>query len=77
MGFSRREYWSGLPFPSPGDLSDPGIEPTYVCVYIYIPRFLILAIQPNTNLDIPVKGSAGVIKVQKLWKASWLVDLIT
>ena len=24
--FSRREYWSGLPFPSPGDLPDPGIE---------------------------------------------------
>ena len=26
MGFSRQEYWSGLPFPSPGDLSDPGIK---------------------------------------------------
>ena len=27
MGFSRQEYWSGLPFPSPGDLPEPGIEP--------------------------------------------------
>ena len=27
MEFSRQEYWSELPFPSPGDLSDPGIEP--------------------------------------------------
>ena len=27
MGFSRQEYWSGLPFPSPGDLPDPGIRP--------------------------------------------------
>ena len=27
MGFSRQEYWSGLPFPSPGDLPDLGIEP--------------------------------------------------
>ena len=27
MGFSRQEYWSGLPFPSPGDLPDPGITP--------------------------------------------------
>ena len=27
MGFSRQEYWSGMPFPSPEDLPDPGIEP--------------------------------------------------
>ena len=27
MGFSRQEYWSGLPFPSPEDFPDPGIEP--------------------------------------------------
>ena len=27
MGFSRQEYWSGLPFPSPGNLPNPGIEP--------------------------------------------------
>ena len=26
-GFSRQEYWSGLPFPSPGELPNPGIEP--------------------------------------------------
>ena len=28
MGFSRQEYWSGLPFPPPGDLPDPGIKHT-------------------------------------------------
>ena len=28
MEFSRQEYWSGLPFPSPGDILNPGIEPT-------------------------------------------------
>ena len=28
VGFPRLEYWSGLPFPSPGDLPDPGIEPS-------------------------------------------------
>ena len=28
MGFSRQEYWSGLPFPPPGDLPNPGMEPT-------------------------------------------------
>ena len=30
MGFSRQEYWSGLPLPSAGDLSDPGTKPTFV-----------------------------------------------
>ena len=29
MEFSRQEYWSGWPFPSPGDLPDPGIKPSY------------------------------------------------
>ena len=29
MGSPRKEYWSGLPFPSPGDLSDPGIKPMF------------------------------------------------
>ena len=27
MGYSRQEFWSGLPFPPPGNLPDPGIEP--------------------------------------------------
>ena len=30
MGFSRQEYWSGLTFPPPGDLPDPGMEPTFL-----------------------------------------------
>ena len=29
MGFLRQEYWSGLPFPSPGDLPDPGLKSTF------------------------------------------------
>jgi len=29
MGFPRQGYWSGLPFPSSGDLPDPGVKPTY------------------------------------------------
>ena len=32
MGFPRQEYWSGLPFPSAGNLSDPGIEPMWKSV---------------------------------------------
>ena len=30
MGFPRQEYWSGVPFPTPGDLPNPGIEPTFL-----------------------------------------------
>ena len=33
MEFSWQEYWSGLPFPSPGDLPDPGIEPRPLALY--------------------------------------------
>ena len=32
MGFSRQEYWSGFPFPSPGDLLDPWIEPAFLAL---------------------------------------------
>ena len=55
MGFSRQEYWSGLPFPSPGDLAGPGIklgspalqadslssEPTGKLLYILIVQIYI------------------------------------
>ena len=34
MGFSRQECWSGLPFPSPGDLPDPGIEPGFPALQV-------------------------------------------
>ena len=32
MGFSRQKYWSGFPFPTPGDLPDPGIKPRSLCL---------------------------------------------
>ena len=32
MGFPRQEYWSGLPFPFPGALPDPGIEPMFLAL---------------------------------------------
>ena len=46
MGFSRQEYWSGLPFPSPGDLSNPGIEPRFPA--------LLAGSLPTENLCVPV-----------------------
>ena len=40
MGFSRQEYWSGLPCPPPGDLPDPGIEPVSLMSPALAGRFL-------------------------------------
>ena len=45
MGFPRQKYWSGLPFPSPGDLPDPGIEPrspASLQVILYNPGFFTI-----------------------------------
>ena len=39
IGLSQQEYWSGLPFPFPGDLPDPGIEPTSPASPALIGRF--------------------------------------
>ena len=65
MGFSRQEYWSGLPFPSPGDLPVPGIElgsPALLAYslptelpgkprYMYFPFLLSLPSTPATSLN--------------------------
>ena len=39
MEFSRQEFWSGLPFPTPGDLPDPGIKPTSLASRALAGRF--------------------------------------
>ena len=46
MGFSRQEYWSGLPFPSPGDLPNPGIKPSSPTLLAYA-----LTSEPPAALD--------------------------
>ena len=48
MEFSRQEYWIGLPFPSPGDLPDPGIEPTSPVSPAMVGRFFTT--EPPGNL---------------------------
>ena len=51
MGFSRQEYWSGVPFPSPGDLPDPGIEPGSLALQAdYLPSEL----QGNPDLALSI-----------------------
>ena len=43
MGFPSQEYWSGLPFPSPGDLPDPGIESMSLFSLVLAGRFLTIS----------------------------------
>ena len=50
MGFPRQEYWSGLPFPSPRDLPDPGVKPTSPAS---------LALQANSLLAEPPRKLPG------------------
>ena len=51
MGFSKQEYWSGLPFPSLGDLPNPGIEPSLLhCRQILYHPETSLVIQTVKNL---------------------------
>ena len=57
MGFSRQEYWSGLPFPSPGDLPNPGIEPLSPAL-----QADILTSEPPGEAQLVFKG--GGIQVQ-------------
>ena len=54
MGFSRQEYWSGMPFPSPGDLPDPGSEPGS-------PTWQALTSEPQGK---PQKGPEELIRLR-------------
>ena len=49
MGFTRQEYWSGLPCPFPGDLPDSGIEPTSVAPALQADS-LLLSFQGSPTL---------------------------
>ena len=50
MDFSRREYWSGLPFPFPGDLPNPGIKPAFLASLALAGGFFITSTR-NLNID--------------------------
>ena len=60
LGFSRQDYWSGLPCPPPGDLPNSGTEPTSLMSPVPAGRFLITSvtwethIQLNTNIGVAV-----------------------
>ena len=49
MGFSRQEYWSGLPFPPLGDLPDPGIEPVSLKFPVLAGGLFLALALPSSN----------------------------
>ena len=53
MGFSKQKYWSGLSFPTPGDLPDPGIKPVSLASPALAGRFL------NTGPPYSLAGGGG------------------
>ena len=80
MGFPRQEYWSGLPFPSPGDLPDPGIElaspalqadsvPPVTCPPDHHTKFL-----PNRNLPY-ISSRAFALQVKHIFCYLSFVDV--
>ena len=65
MGFSRQEYWRELPFPSPGDPPNPGIEPTFSCGSCIAGRFFTAEPpgKPKRNHD---QNLLGIVSVWEL-----------
>ena len=69
MGFFRQEYWSGLPFPPPGDLPDPGIKPVSRVSPALAGGFL-----PAKSLGSPILRGGGMY-LRWTGKASLIVCL--
>ena len=67
MGFPRQEYWSELPFPSPGDLTHPGIEPTSPA---FQADFLTLNHKGNPTYSVPWKKYQNIFH-----RINWKIKL--
>ena len=76
IGFSRQEYWSGLPVPSPGDLPDPGIEPRSPALRAEAltsePAELTLMTSKESACNTGDTRDAGSIPGRKIpWRRAW------
>ena len=74
MWFSRQEYWSGLPFPPPGDFSDPGIEPASLASSALAGG--LFATEPPGKPTIQLSRLLNTIQVSIL-VLFWYFDIIT
>ena len=75
MGFSRREYWSGLPFPPPGDLPDPGIKPMSFVSCALARRFFTTALPGKIPHKIFIHHS--LVHCCCLTQTPWTLDHLT
>ena len=81
MGFSRQDYWSGVPFPSPGDLPDPGIEPSSPALQIrsdqslsFVRLFATPFAARQASLSITNSGSSlRLMSIQSVMPSSHLI----
>ena len=86
MGFSRQEYWSGLPFPSPGDFPDPGIKPRSPALQAdALPSEPLLPCYHKHSLPAPkidlTEGKADLksgprLTMWRAWSSGWLLSCI-
>ena len=63
MGFSRQECWSGLPFPSPGDLPNPGIDPRSPALQ----ADALLSEPPGKRTVFLLKDSVSLLFIPSVW----------
>ena len=73
MGFSRQEYWSGLPFPTPGDLPDPGIKLVSLASPTIAGGFFTT--EPSVNICLTAYVYVFAI-VCKCWRVCWEVGSV-
>ena len=75
MGFSRQEYWSGLPFPSLADLPDPGIEPTSLMSSALAGGFFITSAILNIQvISICLEKEMANYSSILAWRISWIQE---
>ena len=65
MGFSRQEYWTGMPFPSPGDLPDPGIKPTSLYISSTGRWVLYHHLPPGKPVSVIIAKRYKDVRIQK------------
>ena len=70
MEFSRQKYWSGWPFPTPGDLPDPGIEPTSLASPALAGGFFTTDLPGKPEVYTPSKSSYGWLYTEKFYLIS-------